>query len=225
MRALFAASILAAAPLSAFHLVRLIQSGRTNSWLAVLLGSIVGALAADLSTGLVHWACDTWGNERTRWFGPSLIRSFREHHREPRAMLDHDWIEVNGEVATAASLALLVLAAPPFQAALTGRPFGYALLWAMISLAALANQLHLWSHMPEPPGPVRALQRGRLVLSPRRHTHHHRHPHTTGYCISTGWLNPALDASGFWRALERAVTGLTGAEPRSEDLPRRRGAA
>ena len=46
----------------------------------------------------------TWGDDHTRWIGPSLIRSFREHHRDPRAMLGHDWIEVNREPAIAASV-------------------------------------------------------------------------------------------------------------------------
>jgi ubiquitin-conjugating enzyme E2 variant len=225
VRIVFAASILAAPLLSAFHAMHLIRSGPADAWLPILLGSIGGALAADLATGLVHWACDTWGSERTPWFGPSLIRSFREHHRDPKAMLDHDWIEVNGEAAAAAGVALLALASPAAQSALVGRPFAYALVWATISLAALANQLHLWSHAPEPPGIVRALQRRGLMLSPVRHARHHRRPHTTGYCISTGWLNPALDAAGFWRALERAVTALTGAEPRSDEAVRRRGSA
>jgi ubiquitin-conjugating enzyme E2 variant len=66
-----------------------------------------------------------------------------------------------------------------------------------------------------PPRLVRGLQRCGLILSPAHHARHHRAPNTTAYCISTGWLNPALDLAGFWRKLERGVTRLTGLRPRA----------
>jgi hypothetical protein len=36
-----------------------------------------------------------------------------------------------------------------------------------------------------------------------------------------GWLDPALDALGFWRGLERAITRATGAVPRRQPLSSR----
>ncbi|CAK5059466.1 unnamed protein product [Meloidogyne enterolobii] len=36
--------------------------------------------------------------------------------------------------------------------------------------------------------------------------------------ITTGWLNPLLDAVGFWRKLEFCVSTLTGWKPRDDDL-------
>jgi plasmanylethanolamine desaturase len=164
----------------------------------------------------VHWGCDTWGDERTPWIGPGLIHSFREHHDAPRAMVDHDWIEVNAEPALAASAAFAVLAHPAAQGWLGERAFVAAFAWSLIAAASLANQLHQWSHAPAPPRAVRALQRAGLVLPPARHARHHRPPHTTDYCITGGWLNPLLDALGFWRGLERAVTRVTGASPRRD---------
>jgi hypothetical protein len=52
----------------------------------VLAGLWLGAWAADLVTGLVHWACDTWGDERTRWLGAGLVLTperHARHHRPP----------------------------------------------------------------------------------------------------------------------------------------------
>jgi hypothetical protein len=175
---------------------------------------VLGAWAADGVTGLVHWACDTWGDEHTRFFGAGLIKSFREHHEDPRAMLDHDWIEVNGEPAAAACAALIVLALPPVREWLDGRAFLIGFSASLIALGALANQIHQWSHDPAPARWVVWIQRAGLVLTPARHARHHRAPHDGDYCIAGGWLNPMLDAAGFWRALERAATRFLGTTPR-----------
>jgi plasmanylethanolamine desaturase len=200
--------------LAAYHLAEWLPQLASRSAPLALAGLWLGAWAADLVTGAVHWACDTWGDERTRWVGAGLIRSFREHHDAPRAMLDHDWIHVNAEPAAAASIAYALLALPPAQAWLDAHPFAAAFAWSLIAIGALANQVHQWSHSPAPPRAVQALQRAGLVLSPTRHARHHRLPHTSDYCIAGGWLNPALDAIGFWRTLERAVARVTGAVPR-----------
>jgi len=179
---------------------------------------LAGAFVADFATGLVHWVCDTWGDPRTPWVGPGLIASFREHHDDPSAMLDHDWIEVNGEVAIAACAAFALMTLPISDAWLSESAFTAAFVWAGISCGALANQLHQWAHVSRPPRAVRRLQRAGLILSRKRHGVHHRAPNTRAYCISTGWSNPLLDAVGFWRALECGVTRLTGAEPRAHVL-------
>lgn len=216
-RAACGAGIVLAIPLGAVHAVRLLATLEAKDVGAAALAALCGALAADAITGFVHWACDTWGDERTPWLGPTLIRAFREHHRDPRAMLAHDWIEVNREPALAATAALLLLWLPALQRALEGRPAAYAFVCSFVAYSAAANQLHRWAHMERPPGPVRWLQRCGSILSPERHARHHRAPRTSAYCISTGWLNPLLDASGFWRALESVVTQLTGAGPRGTD--------
>jgi ubiquitin-conjugating enzyme E2 variant len=184
---------------------------------SITLGFLLGALAADGLSGAVHWACDTWGDQRTRWLGPTLIHAFREHHRDPRAMLEHGWVEVNREPLAAAAIALAVLCLPASRALLEGRVFVQAFLFAFIGFGAAANQLHQWAHSSEPPPPVAWLQRMGWVLSPERHADHHCSPNTTAYCISIGWLNAPLDALGFWRGLEAAITRLTGAQPRAAD--------
>ncbi|MGH7856030.1 MAG: fatty acid desaturase CarF family protein, partial [Candidatus Binatia bacterium] len=75
----------------------------------------------------------------------------------------------------------------------------------------------LWAHHPMPSRPVRFLQRLRLILSPGHHAAHHAAAFDRDYCITTGWLDPVLDAIGFFPALEGAVSRLTGAVPRRHD--------
>ncbi len=214
-RGLVGLAIILALPLAAAHGLRLLACVEAQSAAPVLIAVLLGALAADGLTGLVHWACDTWGGAETRWIGPSLIRSFREHHLDPRAMLEHGWIDVNRESALAATFALLLLSLPIAQRALEGHVFAYGVLCSFVVYGAAANQLHQWAHMERPPRLVRLAQRSGLILSPKRHERHHRAPSTSAYCISTGWLNPALDFVGFWRALEQGISHLTGANPRA----------
>ncbi len=186
----------------------------------VVAGLVAGALLVDLVTGLVHWACDTWGDEDVPVLGPGLIHSFREHHVDPRAMLAHDAVFVNRETALTGLFGLSIAALPGVADLLEAHAFLYAALVSSMGYGAFANQLHYWAHQPTPPMPVRALQRIRLVLSPEAHARHHAAPNTRAYCISTGWLNPLLDAVGFWRGLERVVSGLTGAVPRRGGIDR-----
>ena len=135
-------------------------------------------------------------------------------------MLENDWIERNGSAGLAGALAwgawsLSAGAWPPESA-----PGLHGAFFALATVAVFGNQLHYWAHLRRPPAPVRWLQRAGLFLSPRRHARHHRAPHTGGYCIATGWANPLLDALGFWRALERAVTAVTGTPPRARGAKR-----
>ena len=186
--------------------------------LLILLG---GAVVADFGSGLVHWSADTWGDQSWPIVGPTLIRSFREHHLDPGAITRHDFVETNGATALVLLPAMLGLHAllpahvvawsrPHFQAALFGLSvFGFVLM---------TNQIHKWAHLDRPPAPVRHLQRLRLILGADHHRGHHAGSHTVRYCITTGWLNPVLDRIGFFRISERVVQTVFRLQPRQDDL-------
>ena len=178
-------------------------------WLPVLAALPLGIAAIDFVTGLVHWACDRFGDATTPIVGPLLIQAFREHHETPRKMVDHDWIETNGEpcVLTASALLMLAALAPHAQSELCAA--AVTAVWTMATVGAWANQVHKWAHMPRPPGWARILQQAGLVLRPNEHACHHRAPHDCGYCISTGWMNPLLDRLGLWTWLERSLRRST----------------
>ena len=94
-------------------------------------------------------------------------------------------------------------------------------VWVFVVLGVNANQIHKWNHMPKARRPflVRALQDPRLIQSSRDHAAHHRGEKNTAYCVITPFLNPLLDATGFWRGLEKLTVPMLGA-PRREDLHR-----
>ena len=176
------------------------------AWAAV--GCVLGLLAADLVSGLVHWWADRVASVETPWLGARVVRPFREHHADPGAIVSHGFVETNGNSCLAA---LPLLAAT--VAWLPEDPRGMVLLagsalWALAVFACLTNQVHKWAHAPSPPRAVRALQRAGLLLAPDRHAQHHMPPFDRRYCITTGWLGPALDACRLLPWLEGFSDGV-----------------
>jgi ubiquitin-conjugating enzyme E2 variant len=146
----------------------------------------LGVAVADLLSGIVHWACDTFLEETTPVVGPLLIAPFREHHRDPTAIVRHGFVERNGHTGLAAIPIACVGLAPGASFVLSA--------WALgCSLAVLAtNQLHAWAHAESVPRAVRWLQRHGAVLSPAKHAAHHR-AGDERYCVTTGWTSVLLD--------------------------------
>lgn len=171
----------------------------------------LGFLTMDFLSGMFHWAGDTWGSVHWPIIGPTVLRTFREHHVDPEAITRHDVIEVN---ATSCMIAVPWLAYALFGNASL---FAQAFAAAIGVSAVLTNQIHSWAHRKKNPVWIRALQKSGLILSPENHDVHHVRPYTDHYCITTGWLNRPLAKLRFFRALEWLISRVTGAEPRAED--------
>ena len=151
------------------------------------LAALCGWLLADLSSGLVHWALDTFGSVRTPVLGPAFIRPFREHHAEPEAMTRHDFIEVNG-ASCLGCLPLLLLS-------LFLEDFLHALVLFTCLGILLTNQCHKWAHLSPDKNSflVKKLQQLGIVLRPSEHLKHHTPPYDSHFCTASGWLNRPLD--------------------------------
>src|SRR5476649_236730 len=100
------------------------------------LAVLAGWLLADLFSGLVHWALDTFGSVRTPVLGPAFIRPFREHHADPLAMTGHDFVEVNG--ASCLGCVPLLLLAPLLP------DFLHAIVLFTCVGVLFTNQCHKW---------------------------------------------------------------------------------
>ena len=164
-----------------------------------------GYAAADFVSGLLHWIFDRFFHEDTPYLGPNFVRPFREHHRDPDAIVAHDFVELNGNTCIAAIPVLAATAwALPAEAGL-GAICAASFVLSLVLWTLATNQIHRWAHAPLSPSPVRALQRAGLVLAPAHHAVHHRAPFDRCYCITSGLLNPWLDRVGLFRALEAHV--------------------
>jgi len=183
MRVVEIASIAAFLVLAAAQLARL-----EPGWM--LVGAALAAwMTADLLSGLVHWALDSFGSVRTPLVGPAFIRPFREHHADALAITRHDFVETNGASCLGALPLLLGAGAAP-----AGPLHAFLVFTAMGALAA--NQCHKWAHLAPAgvPAAARALQRLRLILPPAGHARHHQAPFDRDYCTASGWLNRPLNA-------------------------------
>lgn len=187
---------------------------------------VCGMILADFVSGIAHWGLDTWGTPLTPVFGP-FIRSFREHHVDQVAMCKHDFIETNADT-TLPLLPVTLLqwvfinlvpnSRTKYERNLHNDNAGiHVFLLTFFLLVTITNEIHKWSHQAKQAPIVRALMDYHLLLSPVAHRRHHKDPFDKSYCITTGWLNPLLDAIQFWRILEKIVTAATGAIPREND--------
>jgi len=181
----------------------------------VPLAFVGGIAAADFASGLIHWGADTWGRDDLPIIGHRLLVPFRVHHVNPDDFLRRRFVDTNGDVAFIAVPILLGLVAVPFERAWEAPAAIFALGFCGVGM--MTNQIHQWAHMPSPPRPVRVLQDCGFILGRAEHAAHHEGSYDVHYCISTGWWNRPLEAIGFFRSFEGAITRLTGARPRQDD--------
>ncbi len=159
--------------------------------------------AADLFSGVFHWAEDTWGTAHTPIWGPIFVRPNLIHHSEPGAMMRKHWLPNNGILFS-------------FAAIIVGIAWLYdSLTWQLVVFAVaggLSQQAHRFAHSPTVrlPPVIRILQRAHVLQDGWHHFKHHKWPHDCNYCTLTPWVNPVLGKIGFWRGLERLLIPLLG---------------
>lgn len=213
-RAVEVAAIVGFAAVAALAALRLGAHATAADGLRLLAAAGLGLLAADLASGIVHWACDTWGSINTPLLGRAFLRPFREHHVDALAITRHDFIETNGNNCLVALPVTALALLPPLGAEAPGGTFLAAFLLSLGLATMATNQIHKWAHQAAPPRLVATLQRWRLLLPAAHHAAHHRPPYATDYCITLGWLDAPLRAIDFFGRLERAIAAATGARPR-----------
>ena len=213
IRVLDSASVGAFAFLVVAIAIRIGSLPRGGAMAVLVLGGLgLGYLLADLVSAIVHWAGDTFFREDTPLIGRAFIHPFREHHRDPRAITRHGFLEVNGNNCLALMPLLLPVWALGAGDAAGGIPLPFAQATALgFSLTTFAtNQFHQWAHLPSSARPwlVHRLQATGFVLSPRHHARHHAPPHRIAYGITAGWFDPLLDRSRVFERLESRLRSL-----------------
>jgi plasmanylethanolamine desaturase len=190
-----------------------------SPWL-ILAAVLTGYLAADFVSGFVHWLGDTWGSTETPILGKAMIRPFREHHVDQKAITRHDFIETNGSnCLISIPVGVMAIAIPLGPGPLHWlRLFTATFLGAMILWVMATNQFHKWAHADRPPLVIAWLQRLHLILPPAHHAIHHAAPFAKYYCITVGWMNWPLYKLRFFPTLERMITAWKGWLPRQDDI-------
>lgn len=157
---------------------------------------------ADFMSGFFHWIEDRYLRDHWPIIGKYVAQPNSLHHSEPTAFLAGSyWHRNYTSIIPAAVLAAV--------AAYCGAP-----AWLVLSFVFLtqANEIHCWGHRKgKLPAVIVLAQETGIIQSTKHHSLHHKSPHEVRYCVMTNWLNPWLDALGFWTAMEKAL-GLLGAK-------------
>lgn len=178
--------------------------GASVAALAAVLPAIA---AADLASGVVHWLCDRFGDERTPLVGRVVIAPFREHHIDPEHLARKDFFDAsssNAWLALALQGLWLWLSDPATRAS---EVFLASFVLSLSTAVLLTNTFHQWAHQQTPPRVARGLQRLHLAITPEQHARHHGSG-DRAYCVTTGWCNAALERWRVFERLERRAAGL-----------------
>ena len=157
----------------------------------LLVVLIVAAYAvADLASGIVHFLLDNFGSPDTPVIGQKFVKPFRDHHVDPMAMTQGDFIAVNADNVF---VCLPVIVPSFFFLDTSQHPYGGVFIVGLVSGVIMTNQLHKWAHMPTVPRLVAAAQRHGVVLSKEHHSVHHSGAYDRNYCITWGHLDLLLN--------------------------------
>lgn len=149
----------------------------------------------DFLSGLVHWFFDTQVKPGHGLLGRVAV-DFLDHHVNPGRTAEVGYIVSALRPALWVSLPLCTIATlAPLQTAPAAVVFWIGLISMWVP------QAHKIAHLPETHSVISRLQQFRLILNPQSHQRHHDN-NSQGFCVFTGWLNPLLDRSGFWRRME-----------------------
>ncbi|MGH7286512.1 MAG: fatty acid desaturase CarF family protein [Myxococcota bacterium] len=189
---------------------------RTLAALGALLAAALGASLADFLSGMIHFYLDNYPRPETPVVG-RMAAEFQKHHDRMSDLLLQEAANVTYPTGQASFFGLLALA-------LWDPPFLFTSL-ALVAVAGLylSQLFHQWAHHPpgesSAPRFARWLQRHGVLISFDRHVPpHHLSPWDKSYTIVSGRWNDFLDATCFWRRLERILFERLGWEPNSWKL-------
>lgn len=176
---------------------------------ALTAGTVVaGWAAADLGSGLFHWAVDNYPTRKTPLIG-DLAEKFQVHHHERTSILERSTLSNVAQIGIFSWMPMLATAViNPHYAVAAG-------VTSMIAGVTLSQANHRWTHDPKAPGYTKVLQKLHVSESRADHAKHHAMPWDDYYCIVNGMWNPLLSRTQFWRKLEKGVYQVTGRESKA----------
>jgi ubiquitin-conjugating enzyme E2 variant len=184
-------------------------------WPWLMLASLAGYFVADFVSGAVHWGMDTWFDESMLGRAVSIAR---EHHTHPSHVLLYGFLEQSSFGSAPSAMVFGPIALATSLLPVTALTYALMIVWFVVCVCMLFGMhFHNLAHRPARIAILRLAQRLHLLCPPAHHWVHHRQQ-TIHYCVVNGWANYPCDRLQVWRALERLISALTGAEPRADDL-------
>jgi hypothetical protein len=186
------------------------------SWPVIALAILAGFYAADLGSGLLHWAFDTWFDENIT-FLRRMVLQVREHHVYPNRIFHISFLH---DAGTLSWIALIVTGPLVLWSLLSGDLIAsYTVLAAVVFNVLLVTMLafHKCGHRARQPFWIRLLQKSGLLLSVNHHSQHHQGNHDFNYCLINGWADRTLGRLGLFRGLEWMIARWSGAQPQLND--------
>jgi hypothetical protein len=161
-------------------------------------------LAADFMSGFWHWLEDRYFDTEWPVIGQYIAKPNQLHHAQPAAFTKGSyWYRNYTTIVPAMTVGSLAALCECWM---------LTLVCAMVSQA---NEIHSWAHQ-RCNSVIRLFQETGVIQSPNHHGQHHHDPFEIKYCVMTNWLNPFLDAVGFWRSAEVTLFRL-GIPVRNQD--------
>ncbi len=160
----------------------------------------------------LHWTFDTWtvknDDLRTRTFNQA-----KTHHYHSTLVVKKKLFDRNDDsIYGALFFGLIYIISNPYCS------INYNILIYSLMISSLVSlEIHRYAHMNPKKVPyfIRLLQKSEIILSKESHFNHHNGEFRQSYDLMSGIMNIIVNWIGIYPALEKVVTKITGAQPRT----------
>jgi hypothetical protein len=179
-----------------------------------------GFVGAEFLVSFIHLSLDDLIPGWPPFLG-AQAEGFLRHHFAPRMLAEQPFPDSIAGATLVATLPLALLSLSAMQG--ISSPGFEVDLFSLLSFSVLSFEFHKWAHGGGPQQGllawlIRRAQNGFVAISKSAHTVHHTDPNSLAHGTISGWSNPIMDRTGFYRGLLQAYFWVFGRMPNSWKL-------